>query len=197
MLKIRLAALAVLALGAASVFGADLVGVDGSKVQYPTALPIKAGSKDVNLVLTGTALRKKLVFNVYTVGSYLQEGVKVRSAEELAGADCPKRLWLVMERDLDGKEMADAFRNAIRLNHPEPAFNHEVAKLSEFMQSLSVKKGDHVWLTHLPGVGLHCQLHNKTDVTIPNPKFSQSVWDIYLGKNNLGDHIKKGLLSRQ
>lgn len=197
MTRIRLAAFSVLALCVGAATAAELVGVDGSKVQYVGAQMMKVNGKDVKLVLTGTALRKKLVFNVYAIGSYVQDGVKVKSAEELASADCPKRLWLVMERDLDGKEMAEAFRTAIRLNHPDPAFNDEVNKLSEFMQTLSTKKGDHVWLTHVPGVGLHCQLLNKADVTIPNPKFSQAVWDIYLGKNNLGDGIKKGLLSRQ
>jgi hypothetical protein len=197
MTRIRLAAFSVLALCVGSATAAEMVGVDGSKVQYTNPAAVRINGKDMNFVLTGTALRKKLVFNVYAIGSYVQEGVKVKSADELAAADCPKRLWLVMERDLEGKEMADAFRNAIRLNHPEPAFNDEVNKLSAFMQTLSVKQGDHVWLTHVPAVGLHCQVMNKADLTIQNPKFSRAVWDIYLGKNNLGDGIKKGLLSRQ
>jgi hypothetical protein len=37
---------------------------------------------------------------------------------------------------------------------------------------------------------------NKGEFTIDNPAFSQAVWDIYLGKNNIGEGIKKGLTSR-
>lgn len=197
MTRIRLAALAVLALCVGAATANELVGVDGSKTQYVGSQVVRINGKDVKFVCTGTALRKKLVFNVYAIGSYVQEGTKVKSAEELAAADVPKRLWLVMERDVDGNDMAEAFRSAIRLNYAEPAFNDEVNKLSAFMKGLSIKQGDHVWLTHVPGVGLHCQVLNKTDLTIQNPKFSRAVWDIYLGKNNLGENFKKGLVSRQ
>jgi len=175
---------------------AELVPVEGSNVQYANPFPAQVAGKEVKLVLTGTALRKKLVFNVYTIGSFLQEGVRVRSAEELVAVNAPKRLHLVMEREVEGKEMAEAFRTAIRLNYAEPAFAAELSRLTAFMQPLAVKKGDHVWLTYIPGVGLHCQLLGKTEVTIQNVEFAKAIWEIYLGKNNLGEGIKKGLLSR-
>ena len=50
------------------------------------------------MVLTGAALRQKFYFNVYAVASYVQEGAKPRTPEELAAVNCPKRLELVMER---------------------------------------------------------------------------------------------------
>lgn len=196
MRPILLSAVLALGLRASWANATELVPVEGSNVQYATPFPAKAGVKDIKLVLTGTALRKKLVFNVYTIGSYIQEGVKVSSAEELITVDAPKRLHLVMERDVDGKEMAEAFRAAIRLNYAEPAFAKELAQLSEFMRPLTAKKGDHVWLNYLPGVGLHCQLLGKTEMTIPNAAFARAIWEIYLGKNNLGEGIKKGLTSR-
>lgn len=191
-----LSTLASVAVLASCVYAGELVGVEGSNVQYANPFPAKIAGKDVNLVLTGTALRKKYVFSVYTVGSYIQEGIKVRSAEELIAIDCPKRLHLVMERDVDGKEMAEAFRAAIRLNHAEPTFNPELSRLTDFMRPLTVKKGDHVWLTYVPSVGMHCQLLGKTEVLIQNPAFARAIWEIYLGRNNLGDNIKRGLLAR-
>jgi hypothetical protein len=146
--------------------------------------------------LTGVAMRTKLFVNVYAIGSYVQEGVKVGSAEELAAVDCAKRLHLFMERTVDGKDLAEAFRAAIRMNYPEPAFNDEVATLVQHMQGTSAARGEHIALTHIPGVGLHCIVVGKTDFVIKNPRFSQAVWDIYLGKKNLGENIKKGLTSR-
>jgi len=188
------ATLLLFTLGAA--LAAELVGVPGSGAQYATPIAAKVAGKDVTLKLTGAALRKKLVFSVYTVGSYVQEGVAVRSAEELVAANCPKRLHLIMERDVSGKDMAEAFRTAVRLNHGAPAFENELKRLEEFMQPLTAQKGDHIHLTHLPGVGLHCQIVGKTEITIPGVPFSGAVWEIYLGKNNLGEDIKKGLTSR-
>jgi hypothetical protein len=153
-------------------------------------------ARPVKMVLTGTALRRKLTFSVYAIGSYVQQGAKVKSAEELAAADCPKRLHLVMERTVEGKSLAEAFRAAIRLNYPAPAFDAEINTLAKLLRSDSAPKGSHILLTHIPGVGLHCSRSEKAEFLIKNPHFSRAVWDIYLGKKNVGEDVKKGLVSR-
>ena len=187
---------AVAALAAGGASAAELVGVHGTSTRFTSTMEATVGDKPVRLLLTGAAVRQKVFVNVYAVGSYLQEGVTVRSAEALAEADCVKRLHLVMERDVDGKDMAAAFQSAVRANHPEPAFAAEVEQLTRLLQGESARKGEHIFLTHLPGVGLHIARPGKADFTIRNPAFSRAVWDIYLGKNNLGEGIKKGLVSR-
>lgn len=162
----------------------------------PEPVQAKVNSKPVKLVPTGSAFRKKFFVKVYKVESYIEEGAKVRTAEELAASDCAKRLQLSMERTVAGAEMAAAFEEAIRRNYPAPAFEAEVKQLTQSMRDHSADKGDRVSLTHIPGEGLHCLLPGKIDVVIKNPQFSRAVWDIYLGKNNLGDEIKKGLVSQ-
>jgi hypothetical protein len=174
----------------------ELVGVRGSNTQYTTTMDITIGDKPFHLVLTGVALRQKFLFNVYTIGSYVLEGAAVHTAEELAAIDQPKQLHLVMERDVAGGDIAEAFRVAVRQNYPTPYFNEEVNRLVEMLREINFTKGDHIYLTHQPGIGLRCQVIGKGDFTIENPDFSRAVWDIYLGKNNLGDGIKKGLISR-
>jgi hypothetical protein len=59
-----------------------------------------------------------------------------------------------------------------------------------------VAAGDHIWLTHIPDVGFHCEMVGKTQFTIRNKGFSQAIWNIYLGPNNLGEAVKTGLTSR-
>jgi hypothetical protein len=171
-----------------------LVPEEGSA--SPEPVQAKVDNKSVKLVPTGSAFRKKLFVKVYKIDSYIQEGARVRTAEELAASDSAKRLHLTMERTVDGAEMAGAFEEAIRRNYPAPAFEAEIKQLTESMKGHSADKGEHVYLTHTPGEGLHCLLPGKIDVVIRNPQFSRAVWDIYLGKNNLGDDIKKGLVSQ-
>jgi len=178
------------------LWASDVVGVPGSSTSYPTVIEATVGGKAVKMSLTGTAMRTRLLLNVYAIGSYVQQGASVRTAEELASIDCARRLHLVMERTIDGKDLAEAFRSAVRMNYPEPAFNDEVTMLVQYLRSTSVRKGEHIYLTHVPGIGLHCSLAGKADFMIRNVKFSQAVWEIYLGKQNLGEHIKKGLTSR-
>lgn len=193
---VRLFAAAVVLIGVGRVSAAELVGVHGSHIQYTTTMDITISGKPFHLVLTGVALRQKFFFNVYTIGSYVLDGASVHSAAELAGLDQPKQLHLVMERDVDGSDIAEAFSLAIRQNYPAPNFNDEVNNLIVKIREIEFKKGDHIYLTHQPGIGLRCQVIGKIDFTIENPDFSKAIWDIYLGSNNIGEGIKKDLVSR-
>jgi ferredoxin-fold anticodon binding domain-containing protein len=172
----------------------DEVEVSGNK--YPVSIVSKVGDKEVKLTLTGVAQRKKAFFKVYTIGSYVEEGVAVHSAEELAHKDCAKQMHLIMQRDVDGESMANAFIEGIRLNYPEPKFAEQCKSLLDFMKSKGLKTGDHVWLTHVTGVGFICRMPGDKEVLIKDVAFAQAIWDIYLGNKNIGDEIKAGLTSR-
>lgn len=175
---------------------AEDVSVSGSDTTYSSEKKTNVGGKDVTLTLTGAALRKRVFFSVYTVGSYVQQGARVGSAEELASKDCAKQLHLVLERDIKGTDMADAIRSAIRANYDDPQFSDELKVMVEFLSKLEIKKGDNVRLTHVPGKGLHADVEGKAQILIENPAFSRAVWDIYFGKNNLGEAIKTALVAR-
>ncbi len=182
--------------GAAHCFAAELADVHGSSTKFTTTMDVTIGNKPFHLRLTGTAVRQKFLFNVYSIGSYVVEGTPVHNAEELSAIDRPKQLHLVMERDVSGRDIAEAFLVAIRQNHPMPAFNEEVNRFVEQMRAFDLKKADNIYLTHQPGIGLRCQVIGKGDFTIDNPDFSHAIWDIYFGKYNLGEGIKKSLSSR-
>jgi hypothetical protein len=189
-------ALAVVLACGAGALAAELVGVHGSHTQFTTTMETAVADKPVKMVLTGVALRQKYFLNIYALASYVQEGTQVHTPDELAAADCVKQLHLVMERNVEGKDMAEAFVTAIRMNHPEPAYVDEVNRLAEMLRSDTCHKGDHIYLTHLPGTGLRIGVTGKAEFVIANPQFSRAIWDIYLGPNNLGEAIKKGLVSR-
>lgn len=181
---------------AGGVMATEVVGVPGGCTRYPVEFETSIGGKAVKMTLTGTAMRTKLIVNVYAIGSYVVKGSSIKTAEELINADVAKRLHLVMERSIDGKDLAEAFRAAIRMNYSEPTFNDEVAAMTQYMRSSTARTGDHIYLTHVPGIGLRIDVAGKADFLIKNVAFSKAVWEIYLGKKNLGDSIKKGLTSR-
>jgi len=174
----------------------DTAGVPGSDVRFPTAVNLPVNGKAVQFALTGTALRKRLVFSVYAVGSYVQAGAGVRTAEELAAADVPKFLFLVLERDVDGADMIAAFKEAIGKNYPGDAFAAELGQLEQQMQQIKIRKGDRVVLLHTPGTGLAVHHNQEQRAVVRNAAFTKAVWDIYFGANNIGDAIKNGLVSR-
>ena len=178
------------------VRAAEQVGVQGSETTFPGEVEASVTGRTVHLTVTGTALRAKRGVHAYAIAGYVQKGADVHSAEELAQADIPKRLHLVMERAVDGKGLAQAFRAAVRLNHAEPAFEAEIKSLEHYMRNMSARKGEHLMMTHLPGIGLHIRVVGKVDFVIRSVGFSRAIWDIYLGEKNLGEPLKKGLTSR-
>ena len=192
----RIASFLLVAVALVPALRAQSVSVPGSYVAYSAVSDIKVGDKSTKTVLTGTAIRTKVIVNVYAIGSYVEEGSGVKTAADLLACDKLKRLHLVMERNVTGSDFADAFRTAVRMNYNAPMFQEEIDALVGFMKTTSLRKGDHIYLTHLPGSGLHISVAGKADFLIKNTKFSHAIWEIYLGKNNLGETIKKGLVNR-
>ena len=193
----RLALAAAVAVLSATVVLAESVGVEGSSTEYATKIETKIGEKTVKMDLTGAGMRKRVVFKVYTIGSYIESGAKANSADDVIGADCPKQFHLVMERDVDGKEMAEAVEKAIHKSRGEDAFADELKALSDTMKAIELKKGDNIHLTNIPKKGLECEVVGKKTVRIDNSDFSKAIWEIYLGKKCIDDNLKKALLSRQ
>lgn len=187
---------------------AALIGLCGSAVaedstvtvgstRYHTSLAVRSGDKPIRLRLTGTAMRTKWTFNVYSIASYVQEGADVRTPEALVSAAVPKMLCLTFERSIASADLARSFRESVAMNHPAPAFAAELDALAAHFEAHPVRQGSSIWLTSEPGAGLRCQLTGAPDLTVPNDAFARAVWEVYLGPKNLGAAIKTGLTSRR
>lgn len=176
---------------------AAVAAVEGSDdPRFVPTIAGRIGGVPVRLVLTGSAIRKKYGFSVYAVASYVQEGAAPRDAEGLSRADIAKQLHLIFERDVDGATIGQAFRTSIGMSYPAPAFASELARLERYFLPGGAKHGDHIWLTHIPGVGLGCLLVGRPGIVIEGVGFAQAAWGTYLGRRNLGVAIRSGLTSR-
>ncbi len=167
-----------------------------SDPRFATTIDSQIAGQPVRLVLTGTAVRTKYMLSVYTIASYLQEGVKVRDAVELVAVNAPKQLHLVFERSVAGATIAESLREAISMSHPAPAFTDELTRLDQYFRAYTAGPGDHVWLTSVPGAGLTCQFGDHPALFIENVAFARAAWEVYLGRKNLGNAIKTGLTAR-
>jgi hypothetical protein len=173
---------------------ADPVPVKGTSVTYAPAVSANVKDKAVQLNLTGVGLRTKVGFSVYTVASYVQDGTRVRGAEDVAKADAVRLLHLVMQRTVQPDDFIDAFRTAVGKSYPEGKFATEFTQLVNAIGKNAATKGDHVTLLHMPGEGVRIQVSNKVDVTIKSPAFSQALWEVYLGAKPLDEGLKEGLV---
>jgi hypothetical protein len=182
--------------GGVALAAGETVPVRESAVRFPVRDEITVGYKPIHLVLTGTALRKGHGLGLYAIGSYVEEGARARTAEQLVNVDAIKQMHVVLEVPLDGRTMFDGIRTGIRLNHPADAFPTELGQLERALRGHDMPRGQHVLLTFLPKTGLRCQALGKTEATINNPAFGKAIWENFLGRNSVSEAVKTGLVSR-
>lgn len=189
-------ALKTLATGAALALAIALpaaaaVDVNGIKFEDVN----KVGGKD--LKLNGAGIRTKLVIKVYAAGLYLPE--KSKNVADILKMEGPRRVTLVMARDLSSEDLGKAFMDGINenLDKAEKAkIVGQIGKFGEMFASVDqIKKGDVLHMDWIPGTGTVCELNGKR---IGEPaadiNFYNAVLRIWLGEKPADRSLKPALL---
>lgn len=155
----------------------------------------KVGGKD--LKLNGAGIRTKLVIKVYAAGLYLPE--KSRNVADILKMEGPRRVTLVMARDLSSEDLGKAFMDGINenLDKTEKAkIVGQIGKFGEMFASVDqIRKGDVLHMDWIPGTGTVCELNGKR---IGEPaadiNFYNAVLRIWLGEKPADRSLKPALL---
>jgi len=171
--------------------GAMAAEVSGIKFSETT----KVGGKE--LLLNGLGVRTKVIFKVYAAGLYMPE--KMTSTEEIFKADGPRRVQLVMMREVTSEEFGNNFVNGINnnsTNAERTKFITQVTKFGEMFALLeSLKKGDVLDLDWVPATGTTCYLNGKRiGETVQGLDFYNAVMKIWLGEKPADASLKPKLL---
>ncbi|MFL6707665.1 MAG: chalcone isomerase family protein [Massilia sp.] len=179
------------ALALTMAHGAQAVEVNGIKFD-DTA---KVAGKE--LVLNGAGLRTKVIFKVYAAGLYLTE--KKTTVADVLRQEGPRRMTLVMMRDVSSDDFGDAFMKGINENTDateKAKYAGQIAKFGELFGGLpGVKKGDVLHLDLIPGSGTQAELNGKkVGELIPDPSFYNAMLRIWLGDKPADRNLKPALL---
>lgn len=186
-----LALLLTLSLQAPLMAQAQTIEVSG--VKYEQTLNLGGQT----LQLNGAGTRYKAVFQVYTAGLYL--AAKANTAEAVLSADGPKRLHLVMLREVDGNELGRLFTKGIEQNASREEFAktiNGVLRVAEIFSSRrSLSAGEHFSIDFIPGTGSVVLLNGKPQgAPIKEPEFYAALLRIWLGKSPADEQLKNALL---
>jgi hypothetical protein len=184
-----LLAAAVLALTAGATHAA--VDVNGIKFEDTN----KVGGKE--LKLNGAGMRTKVIIKVYAAGLYLPE--KKTAVADILKMDGPRRVTLVMARDLASDDLGKAFMDGINqnLDKAEKAkLVGQIMKFGEMFASVdAIKKGDVMHMDWIPGTGTVCQVNGKRiGEPVPDLNFYNAVLRIWLGDKPADSSLKPALL---
>jgi hypothetical protein len=167
--------------------------IDVAGIKYEDSLSV--AGKD--LVLNGAGVRNKFVVKVYAAGLYLQE--PKTTVDGVMKADGPRRMRLVMMRDLSSEDLGSAFMTALSNNVNEEDKAKIITHISKygemFGQVGALKKGDTIDTDWVPGIGNQCYLNGKKfGPVIPDIFFYNSVLRIWLGDKPVDAILKAKLL---
>ncbi|WP_338846474.1 chalcone isomerase family protein [Massilia sp. W12] len=155
----------------------------------------KVANKD--LKLNGAGVRVKAIFKVYVAGLYLPE--KKSTVADILSMDGPRRITLVMLRDVSSDDFGQSFITGLNNNADKAEKTkiiNQTMKFGEMFQQIpSIKKGDVLTLDWVPGSGTQSTLNGKKiGEVLPDIAFYNAVLKIWLGDNPADSSLKPQLL---
>jgi hypothetical protein len=189
LLKTLLTGTLALLLGAAAT--ASTIEIAGVKVEDSVTV---AGTK---LQLNGAGIRYKGPFKVYVAELYTTK--KVTSLEELIAAPGPKRMTLVMTREIEASPFGKLLTRGMEDNNPK----HEMSKLIPGLMKMSdiftanktFVTGDTIFMDWIPGTGLVIFARGKVQSEpFKEPEFFKALMGIWLGPSPAYWKLKDNLL---
>lgn len=156
---------------------------------------VKVAGKD--LKLNGVGMRTKVIFKVYAAGLYLQD--KKTTTPEVLAAEGPRRVTLVMMRDVSSEDFGKAFMDGLNANvntAEKAAIVGQISKFGEMFATLDgLKKGNVLHLDWIPGSGTQCELNGKKiGETVPDLAFYNAVLRLWIGDKPVDSSLKPALL---
>ncbi|MFZ6689120.1 chalcone isomerase family protein [Undibacterium sp. SXout11W] len=178
-----------LAMGVAA--GANATEVAGVKLDDTLQLA------NTELKLNGAGIRYKAIFKVYIAGLYLKE--KKTTVQDVLNADGPRRVTLVMMRDLSSEDFSRGFMQGIQKNTDKAdkaKLTSQFLRFGELFASVpELKKGDVMTNDWIPGVGTVVALNGKKmGDPYPDILFYNALLRIWLGESPVDSGLKKAML---
>jgi len=146
------------------------------------------------LLLNGLGLRKKYMVKVYVAGLYLEQ--KSSDPSTILKPGAPKRIVMHFVRGVSKNQIVNAFNESFDDNNPNAKPTMK-AEIDQFLGALdSVKDGDEIFLTYIPGTGTTIAINSKEKLTIAAPGFAPVLFSVWLGPEPPSQDLKAGLLGR-
>jgi hypothetical protein len=167
--------------------------VELAGVKYP---PTQAVSGQT-LRLNGAGIRYRFVVKVYTAGLYLQG--KAATPEAVVSAPGPKRLHVVMLRDIDANELGKLFTRGMQDNVSRDDFAKSIAgtlRMADIFQAQKkLAAGDNFSVDWVPGRGTTVLVNGQPQgEPIKEPEFFNALMMIWLGPRPADVALKDALL---
>lgn len=153
-----------------------------------------------DLKLNGAGIRYKAIFKVYVAGLYLKD--KKTTVPEVLASAGPRRVTIVMMRDLSNEEFGRGFMSGIQQNTDKAEKSKMTSQFIRFGELFAsvpeLKKGDVMTNDWIPGVGTVVALNGKKmGDPYPDIAFYNALLRIWLGEYPVDRGLKRAMLGEE
>jgi hypothetical protein len=179
----------------AAAFSQELVTEPSTEKKFPATVTVD----QVQLKLTGLAVRKKVVFKVYGMAHYAQDpptGSVAEVIKALLADGKAKQITMDFARDVDGEKIHDAYADGFKENATKEELASIQPLVDQFVNYFSggVKENQQFILRWLPGGVVKATINGEEKPAITNTTFARVLWTIWLGEDSIVD--RKDLVNR-
>lgn len=172
-----------------SAFAEDLTD-KATGATFPTTVTFDESGKNYKLQATGVATRKKLIISVYSIASYLEEGVTLNAADKFQGILEPKgakQLTMKWARNVPSDKIRDAYQDSFKTVLSEQDATALKDQVSKFVAlfSADAQKGDEYILRWVPPAQVDVLINGKQAASFTNEGFARGLWSIWFGSKSV------------
>jgi hypothetical protein len=185
--------IAPLFLAACAATVSNAADVGGIKVEDKATV----GGRD--LVLNGAGLRSRLMFKVYVGALYLPQ--KTANAADAVSRDQPRRMTLLLQRDVSADALLEALRAGLAENNSQAELDRIKPQVEQFYGIFKTvgeaKAGQVINIDYIPGEGTRILLDGQPKGSIAGENFNTALMKTWLGDHPVQESLKKALLGAQ
>lgn len=188
----RLFVIGMLTLSLAAIAPETVLSRELKGVNVPETVVIK----DTTCSLVGAGIRKKLVINVYIGALYTSR--PVNSAPEAIASDQVKRIVLhFLYKEVKADQLVEAWNEGFEKNSGGSAagLKDRIARFNSFFRD-SVRTGDTIELTYIPGTGTEVTIKGSQKGMIEGKDFMEALFSIWFGPFPPSTGLKEGMLGQ-
>jgi hypothetical protein len=149
------------------------------------------------LIQNGKGIRYKAVFQVYAAAMYLPS--KTSSAEQAISMSGPKRVHVIMLRDVSAEEMGKLFSTSLRDNALPSELSKSIDSLVKvggvFAKHKQLRVGDEIFVDWIPGSGTVLNIRGVVEAAYEPKEFYNMWMRVWLGQKPADTRLKDSLLS--
>ena len=179
---------------AATALTAQAAGMEIAGVKLDDTVSVA----NTTLKLNGAGIRYKAIFKVYVAALYLKD--KKNTVPDVLASQGPRRVTIVMLRDVSNEEFGRGFMSGIHQNTEKSEkmkLTSQFLRFGELFASVpELKKGDVMVLDWVPNVGSVVSLNGKKmGEPYPDILFYNALLRIWLGDSPVDKSLKKAMLA--